>query len=75
MSRKKTSAEYSKADMQVAVQNLIAKGLVVAREVNGKVRYFAAEYAPPPGLPELDSSQSRPGKDSYLGSSSIIRRF
>jgi hypothetical protein len=52
MSRKKSSAQpnYTRADVEAAVRNLVAKGLVVAREdANGKVTYFPADSAPPPG--------------------------
>ena len=73
MSRKKSSA-YPKhrADVLAPLQNLIARGEVVAREVDGQIRYFATEYAPPPAPLELESS--RRGKDSYLCGVSFIRR-
>jgi hypothetical protein len=76
LSRKKSStkSKHSKADLQAAVQNLIARGLVVAREVNGKRTYFATEHAPPPDPLELDADRNKPGKNSYLGHPSIIRR-
>jgi hypothetical protein len=50
MSRKKSSAKprYTRADVEVALQNLIGNGLIVAREdINGKVVYFPTECAPP----------------------------
>jgi hypothetical protein len=54
MSGKKSSARSK--DAQAAVGNLLAKGLVVARQdVNGKVVYFPADCAPSPGPFELES--------------------
>jgi hypothetical protein len=49
MSHKKLSAQpkHSGADVEAALQNLIRKGLVVARrDVNGKVTYFTTDSAP-----------------------------
>jgi hypothetical protein len=58
MSRRKSSAKpnYSRADVEAALRNLIRKGLVVAREdINGKVVYFTTESAPPLEPFELES--------------------
>jgi hypothetical protein len=49
MSRKRSfdKSKYTRADVEVAMQNLVRKGLIVARtDVNGQVVYFAPEYAP-----------------------------
>jgi hypothetical protein len=54
MSRNKQ--KYTKADVEAAAQNLVRKGLLVARQdANGKTMYFTPESAPPPGPFELES--------------------
>ena len=61
MSRKKSSAKprYTRADVELALRNLIRKGKVVAREdVNGQVVYFVSETAPPNEPFELKSYES-----------------
>jgi hypothetical protein len=58
MSRKGSfdKSKYTRADVEVAMQNLVRKGLIVARtDINGQVVYFATEYAPPPGPFERQS--------------------
>jgi hypothetical protein len=58
MSRRKSSAKqkHTRADVEAAIQNLIRKGLVVAREdINGKVVYFSSDSAPPLEPFELES--------------------
>ncbi len=68
MSRKKPSSKpnYSRADVEAAMRNLVRKGLVVAREgVDGKVVYFTTEFAPPLKPFELESSRRRPKTESH----------
>jgi hypothetical protein len=75
MARKKSSLglDYSAPDVQAAVRNLIKKGMVVARQdVNGKVVYFATEFAPPLGPFELKSY--RQAIDEQEGRSRRLRK-
>jgi hypothetical protein len=58
MSRKRAAArpQYTRADVEAAAQNLVRKGLIVARtDVNGKVVYFPVGHEPPPEPFELES--------------------
>jgi hypothetical protein len=58
MSRKKSSAKprYTRADVEVALQNLVKKGKIVARQdINGQTVYFVPECAPPNAPFELES--------------------
>jgi len=58
MSRQKSSAKprYTRADVEVALQNLVRKGKIVARQnVNGRIVYFVPECAPANEPFELES--------------------
>jgi hypothetical protein len=58
MSRRRSfdKSKYTRADVELAAQNLVRKGLIVARtDINGQVVYFIPECAPPLGPFELQS--------------------